>query len=28
LPEGAILTADEVLALYQEGKASFVEVSL
>jgi len=26
LPEGAVLTADEVLALYQEGKASFVEV--
>ncbi|MFZ8861644.1 MAG: STIV orfB116 family protein [Thermocrinis sp.] len=28
LPEGAILTADEVLALYQEGKASFVIVEV
>ena len=28
LPEGVVLTRDEVLTLYQEGKASFVEVSL
>ena len=28
LEEGKILSSDEVLALYQEGKASFVEVSL